>query len=177
LSVVDLLSLNFSRFWASLLPVGSAILLTILVNLPVSLTGGLFPAPILALPAIYFWALVRPDLMSPFAVLVIGVLEDLLSGGAPGLWAAGFLSAYALADRHRDILAGLSGAIALFGFAAAMLLASATAYILTWIVYLRWPALAPLLLANVVTVMFYPLIALPLGWLHRRVVGAMRGEA
>ena len=101
--MVDLLSLNFSRFSAALLPVGSAILLTILVNLPVSLMGGLFPAPILALPAIYFWALVRPDLMSPFAVLFIGVLEDLLSGGPPGLWAAGFLAAYALADRQRDI--------------------------------------------------------------------------
>jgi len=177
LSVVDFLHLNFPRFWASLLPVGSAILLTILVNLPVSLTGGLFPAPMLALPAIYFWALVRPDLMSPFAVLFIGLLEDFLSGGPPGLWASGFLAAYALADRQREILAGLSGAIALFGFAAAMLLASATAYILTWIVYLRWPAFAPLLLASVITVMFYPLIALPLGWMHRRVVGAMRGEA
>jgi rod shape-determining protein MreD len=174
--MVDLLSLNPPRFFAALLPVGSAVLLTLLVNIPLSLAYGLFPAPMLALAAIYFWALVRPDLMPPAAVLVIGLLEDLLSGGPPGLWASGFVAAYALADRQREILAGLSGAAALIGFAAATLLAATMAYVLTWIVYHQWPALAPLLLACVITVALYPLIAFPLGWTHRRVVGAMRGE-
>ena len=174
--MVDLLSLNPPRFFAACLPVASAVLLTILVNIPLSLAYGLFPAPMLALAAIYFWSLVRPDLMPPAAVLIIGLLEDLLSGGPPGLWAAGFMAAYTLADRQRDLLAGLSGAAALIGFAAASLLAAMTAYFLTWVVYHRWPALAPLLLACVVTVAVYPLLALPLSWAQRRVVGAMRGE-
>src|SRR5215831_12930086 len=103
--------------------------------------------------------------MPPFGVLVIGLLEDLLSGGPPGLWAAGFIAAYALTDRQRDLLAGLPGPAALLGLAAA------TAYALTLVVYLRPPALAPLLLSCVVTVMFHPLVVWPLGWFHRRVVG------
>jgi rod shape-determining protein MreD len=172
--VADPIALNVSRLFGSLLPGLSAVFLVMLVNLPVSLTGDLFPAPLLALTAVYFWALVRPDLMPPFVVLVVGLLEDLLSGGPPGVWATGFIAAYALVDRQRDNLAGLAGVAAVFGFAAAMLLAAAATFILTWIMYLRAPPLAPLLLASMVTVLFYPPIAMILGWMHRRAVGAIR---
>jgi rod shape-determining protein MreD len=158
----------------SLLPCLSAVLLMLLVNLPVPLTGGLLPAPLLALTAVYFWALVRPDLMPPFAVLVIGLLEDLFSGGPPGVWATGFVAAYALVDRQRDNLAGLAGIGAVVGFAAAMALAAFATFVLTWIMYLRHPPIAPLLLASVVTVLFYPPVALILGWIHRKAVGAIR---
>ena len=172
--MADPVALNVSRLFGSLLPGLSAVLLVMLVNLPVSLTGGLFPAPLLALTAVYFWALVRPDLMSPFTVLAIGLLEDLLSGGPPGVWATGFMAAYALVDRQRENLAGLSGAAAILGFAAAMALAAAATFLLTWVMYLRLPPLAPLLLASVITVMFYPPIAVVLSWMHRRMVGAHR---
>jgi rod shape-determining protein MreD len=151
------------------------LLLVMLANLPVSFTGGVLPAPVLALAAVYFWVLVRPDLMPPFAVLLVGLMEDLLSGGPPGLWAAGFLAAYALTDRQRETFAGLAGAGALLGFAGAMLLAGATAYVLASIIYVRLPPLAPLLLESVSTVVFYPLVAFSMGWVHRRIVGPMRG--
>lgn len=172
--MADPISGNVSRLLGSLLPCLSATLLVMLVNFPVSVTGGLLPAPVLALTAVYFWALVRPDLMPPFVVLVIGLLEDLLSGGPPGVWATGFVAAYALVDRQRDNLAGLGGAAAVLGFAAAMALAAAATFALTWVMYLRQPPLAPLLLASVVTVLFYTPIAMILGWVHRRSVGGLR---
>jgi rod shape-determining protein MreD len=172
--VADPIALNVSRLVGSFLPGLSAVLLVILVNLPVSLTGGLFPAPLLALIAVYFWALVRPDLMPPFLVLFVGLFEDLLSGGPAGIWATGFMAAYALVDRQRENLAGLAGAAAVLGFAAAMAVAAAATFVLTWIMYLRQPPLAPLLLAGVLTVLFYPPLAVVLGWLHRRAVGAIR---
>ena len=40
---------------------------------------------------------------------------------------------------------------------------------------LRLPPVAPLLLECIMSVVFFPLIALPSAWLHRRVVGPMRG--
>jgi rod shape-determining protein MreD len=172
--MADPVALNVSRLLGSLLPVLSAVLLVMLVNLPVTLTGGLFPAPLLALTAVYFWALVRPDLMPPFVVLFVGLLEDLLSGGPAGIWATGFMAAYALVDRQRENLAGLAGAAAVLGFAAAMALAATATFVLTWIMYMRQPPLAPLLLASVFTVLFYPPIAVVLGWVHRRAVGALR---
>lgn len=172
--MADPVALNVSRLLGSLLPVLSAVFLVMLVNLPVTLTGGLFPAPLLALTAVYFWALVRPDLMPPYVVLFVGLLEDLLSGGPAGVWATGFIAAYALVDRQRENLAGLAGAAAVLGFAAAMALAAAATFVLTWIMFMRQPPLAPLLLASVFTTLFYPPIAVVLGWMHRRAVGALR---
>src|SRR5260370_31313713 len=110
------------RFLSSALPVGLALLLVMLANLPVSFTGGVLPAPVLALAAVYFWVLVRPDLVPPFAVLMIGLMEGLLSGRPPWLWAAGFLAAYALTDRQRETFAGLAVRGAPTGFAGAKLL-------------------------------------------------------
>jgi rod shape-determining protein MreD len=172
--MADPVALNVSRLLGSLLPAFSAVLLVMLVNLPVTLTGGLFPAPLLALTAVYFWALVRPDLMPPYVVLFVGLLEDLLSGGPAGIWATGFMAAYALVDRQRENLAGLAGAAAVLGFAVAMATAATATFVLTWIMYMRQPPLAPLLLASVFTALFYPPLAVMLGWVHRRAVGAVR---
>ena len=172
--MADPVALNVSRLLGSVLPALSAVLLVMMVNLPVTLTGGLFPAPLLALTAVYFWALVRPDLMPPYIVLFVGLLEDLLSGGPAGVWATGFMAAYALVDRQRENLAGLAGIAAVLGFAVAMAVAATATFVLTWIMYMRQPPLAPLLLASVFTVLFYPPIAVVLGWVHRRAVGALR---
>jgi len=161
---------------AAFLPIISGAVLVLIANLPFSLTGGLLPAPVLALGAVYFWGLMRRDLMSPSVVLVLGLLEDFLSGGPPGLWAAGFLAAYALIDRQRDTLAGLSEFGGTLGFAGATLLAALSVYGLATIVYWRLPPPAPLLLESVVTVLFYPVVALPLSWLQRQFVGRSRGE-
>jgi rod shape-determining protein MreD len=165
------------RLFAALLPLLLSVALVVLVNLPVSLTGRLLPAPVLALAAIYYWVLVRPDLMPPAAVLVVGLLEDVLSGGPPGLWAAGFLAAFLLADRQRETLAGLSGIGAILGFAGSMLIAAVIAYTLAWVVYWRSAPVAPLFLETIITVLFYPVVALSMGWVQRRVVGPMRRES
>ena len=165
---------NLLRFFAALLPFLLSVLLVALANLPLSLTGGLLPAPILALASVYFWLLLRPDLMPAIAVLSIGLLEDMISGGPPGLWASGFLAAYAFTQRQRDVLEGLSSLGTLIGFAGVVSVAAGTAYALAWAVYLRAPPLSPLLLEGVMTVVLYPLVALPSGWLLRRVVGPAR---
>jgi hypothetical protein len=55
-----------------------------------------------------------------------------------------------------------------------MLVAAGTAYGLTWAIYWRSAPLAPLFLETIITVMFYPLIALSMGWVQRHVIGPMR---
>jgi rod shape-determining protein MreD len=164
------------RVLAALLPVLLSIFFVMLVNLPVSVTGGMIPAPQLALAPVYFWSLVRPDLMPPVAALGIGLIEDLFSGGAPGVWAGGFLAAYAFADRQRDSLAGLSGPGAVLGFGAAMFVAAAVAYMLAMLAYWRPAPLGPLLLQSAVSIVFYPLIAVLMNRLHRRFIGPGRSD-
>jgi rod shape-determining protein MreD len=175
-AVAELLFGRPLKLLAALLPFLSAAVLVVVANLPFSLTDGLLPAPVLALGAVYFWGLMRRDLMSPAIVLVLGLLEDFLSGGPPGLWASGFLSAYAFIDRQRETLAGLSEFGGIIGFAGATVLAALSVYGLATIVFWRLPPPAPLLLVSVVTVLFYPLVAIPLNWMQRQFVGRSRGE-
>lgn len=170
------MAVNPVRVLAALLPALLGALLVVVANLPVSLAGGLVPAPLLAFMPVYFWTLVRPDLMPPAAAFAIGLFEDLLSGGPPGVWGASFLVAYALLDRHRDAFAGLSGAGAILGFGAALMLAAGTAYVIVSIYYFRLPPVGPLFLQAVMTVVFFVPVAVMLGWIHRRFVGPMRSD-
>ena len=161
---------------AVITPFLCSVIAVALANMPVSLLGGLVPPPLFALMPVYFWCLVRPDLMPPALAFAIGILEDLFSGGPPGVWAAAFVATYAVVDRQRDTFAGLSGIGAILGFAAAMLVASITAYIIVSIYYGLLPPIAPLVVEIAVSVLFYVPAAIALGFLHRRLVGPQRSE-
>ena len=165
------------RFLASILPVCLGLIAAFVDNIPISFLGSLVPAPLLSLMTIYFWCLVRPDLMSPAWAFLIGMLEDILSGGPPGVWAASFVATYAVIDHQRDAFAGLSGWGALLGFATAVLVACGTAYVI--IDVLRWRLLpvGPLMSEFMVTVLFYIPAAFVLGAIHRHMVGPLRGDA
>jgi rod shape-determining protein MreD len=165
-----------NRFTAAVIPVSFAFLGVLIANVPVSFLGGIVPAPLLGLMPLYFWCLVRPDLMPPFWALVIGVLEDLLSGGPPGVWAVAFVATYALLDRQRDMFAGLSGFGAMMGFATAAAFSCATAYLVVAVYYWRIPPLAPVMGELSMSVIFYLPVVIVLGFVHRRFVGPMRSD-
>jgi rod shape-determining protein MreD len=169
------------RFLVVLVPLFCGLIGVVIANIPVSLLGGLVPPPLLALVPVYFWCLVRPDLMTPAAALAIGFAEDVLSGGPPGVWTLAFVLTYALVARQRDSFAGLSGLAAVVGFAAAATVACAIAWstvaalaLLTPNAHL--PPLASIIGELVMTVLFYVPTALVVGWLHHRLVGASRGD-
>lgn len=173
---MERLGFSFGGMAAATVPFFCGLFAVALSNFPVSFLGGLMPSPLFALMPVYFWGLVRPDLMPPALAFVIGVLEDLFSGGPPGVWAASFVAAYALIDRERDAFAGLSGIGAILGFATAMLVATAAAYVIVAIYFARLPPLSPLIVEITVTVLFYIPAAAVLGWIHRRFVGPLRRD-
>lgn len=168
--------MTFQSVLGAVIPFFFAILCTVLENVPVSLSGGIVPPPVLALMPIYYWCLVRPDLMPPFAVLIIGIVQDMLSGSPPGVWTLSFVAAYALVDRERESFAGLSGVGALLGFAAAMLVAGATAYFIVAFSYWHLPPIGPIMLEIAASVVFYIPVAYLMGVIHRRLVGPLRSE-
>src|ERR1700739_3543103 len=99
---------SFARFFAALVPFGLAILGSFIANFPISFTDGFLPAPLFGLMPVYFFGLMRPDLMPVGAALLAGAFEDLLWGGAPGVWAMAFVACYIFVDRQRESLAGLA---------------------------------------------------------------------
>jgi rod shape-determining protein MreD len=148
----------------------------VLANFPVSFLGGLVPPPLLVLMPLYFWAVVRPDLMTPFWIFVLGVLQDLFSGGPPGVWAASFLATYALIDNQRDMLASLSGVGAIVGFAVCVLVCCGCAYLIVGIYYWHLPPLAPMMAELAMTVFVYVFAVFLLSFLHHRFVGPLRSD-
>lgn len=164
------------RFLSALVPVSCGFLAVLLSNLPLSLTNGLVPAPLLGLVPIYFWCLVRPDLMTPAAVFGIGLFQDILAGGPPGIWTLSFVVTYAVIERQREAFAGLSGLGAVLGFATAALIASACAYATIALYYWHLPPIGPIVAELVVTVLFYIPGAYLAGLVHRRLVGPLRSD-
>jgi rod shape-determining protein MreD len=150
----------------------------LIANFPVSLMGGHVPPPLFVLMPIYFWALVRPDLMRPIAVFALGLIQDFLSGGGfpMGVWTLSFVIAYAVVDRNRDTFAGLGGIYAILGFATAAFIACGAALTITTIYNWRWSSLSLLATELAMTVLFYIPVVILLGTIHRRFVGPQRRE-
>lgn len=149
---------------------------TALSNVPISFTGNHVPAPLLGLMPIYFWCLVRPDLMSPMWALLIGLLEDVLAPGPPGLWAAAYIATYAAVSRQRDAFAGLSGFPAVLGFATAAFIACGTAYLIKCVLDWRVLPIGSIAGEMLSSAILYIPIAVFLSNVHRRFVGPLRSE-
>jgi rod shape-determining protein MreD len=164
------------RLLSAFVPVLCGFVAVLISNLPISLTNGLVPAPLLGLVPVYFWCLVRPDLMTPAAVFAIGVLEDILAGGPPGVWTLSFVITYAVIDRQRDAFAGLPGLGAVLGFATAALITCACAYFIIAFYYWHMLLIAPIVAELAVTALFYIPGAYVVGLIHRRLVGPLRSE-
>jgi len=165
-----------SRFLANAVPVLLALFGVVLTNLPFSLFGGWIPSPMYALMPIYYWCLVRPDLMSPGWVLVIGVAHDVVSGEPPGLWTTSFVATYAVIDKQRDAFAGLSGWGAILGFATAALIACTAHYTIFSLYHWQLMPVTDSIKEFAVTSIMYAVVLPLLGWAHRRLVGPLRSE-
>jgi rod shape-determining protein MreD len=164
------------RVLSALVPFLCGLIAVMVSNLPLSLTNGLVPAPLLGLVPIYFWCLVRPDLMTPAAVFGIGILQDVMAGGPPGIWTLSFVITYAVIDRQRDVFAGLPGLGAVLGFGIAALIACACAYFIVAFYYFHMPLVSPIVAELAMTVLFYIPGAYLAGIIHHRLVGPLRSE-
>ena len=164
------------RFLTALVPLLCGLAGALIGNIPISILSGKVPPPLFALVPVYFWCLVRPDLMTPAAALTIGFAEDILSGGPPGVWTLAFVLTYALVANQRDSFAGLSGLAAVVGFGAAAATACACAYATVAMLFWHLPPVAPIIGELAMTVIFYVPSAMVIGIIHRRLIGASRSD-
>lgn len=144
----------FRRVWMSL-PLIVTIAATLLVMAPMNLFQGALPAPDLALIAVFFWAIFGPSFLPPWAVLVLGLTQDVATGTPIGFWALIYLLAYGFAQSQRVFFVGRTGLGAWVGFAIVAALAAAAAWMLGSIVFMRWLPPGPIYWQAVMTVVFY----------------------
>lgn len=144
--------------------------LVILSQVPMQLPAAVALTPLLALIAIYFWALHSPDLMPAPAVFVVGMLQDILSGVPMGLNTFILLVVYGLVVSQRRFFFGKSFAVLWWGFATLCVVIAAFQWVLTSI--LSGAAVPPLaIIADYfTTAAVYPLVAYVFVLTHRNIL-------
>ena len=68
---------------------------------PLRIANGPDLMPILPLMTLYIWSTVRPRFIPPIVIFIIGILNDVLTGGVLGVWALAYLTSLTIA-RSRD---------------------------------------------------------------------------
>ncbi|MES2035997.1 MAG: hypothetical protein V4466_17660 [Pseudomonadota bacterium] len=81
---------------------------TILFAAPVRVFGLPLPEPVFPLVAAFGWAVIRPSIVAPFVLLLMGCFLDLFWGNALGLWGLSLLLAYAVTLFMRSMMTGQS---------------------------------------------------------------------
>ncbi len=142
----------------------------IILALPLRLFEGAAPTPIIPLVVVFFWSIYAPAYMPSVSVFLIGLLQDLLTGGPLGLWAVVYLVTQFVVMSQRSYFLGREQKVVWLGF----MLAAASASLILWLVMsLMSGVLLPvggLVAQMATTVLIYPLFGAVFGELHRRVL-------
>jgi rod shape-determining protein MreD len=156
----------------NVLPIATTVLAALLSIEPLHFDGYAALTPAFTLMATYHWTIYRPNLLPAPWLFLIGTIQDLLSGGLPGVTAVTLLLARALVFPHRlyfvdrpfpFIWAGftlLTGGAVLFSWALHSLLAAES-------LDLRGPVLRAVL-----TIALFPIASFLLGGSQRALMGA-----
>lgn len=114
-------------------------------------------APPLALMALYYWTIHRPDLLRPGMAFVVGLLNDLVQGLPPGLSALLYVGLHQILLRQRRFFAGHAFFMMWSGFA----LTALAGKLLEWALVCLWGwQLAPILpvaMQTLLAVAFFPI--------------------
>jgi rod shape-determining protein MreD len=81
---------------------------TILFGIPLRLWGLQLPEPVFPMAAVFAWAIIRPSVLAPMAIVIMGLCLDIFWGGPLGLWALIMLVAYGVVLGGRSMSAGQS---------------------------------------------------------------------
>lgn len=128
-----------------------------LLTIPIRVFNLGLPEPVLPLVVVFAWAVIRPSILAPFLVVLLGVFLDLLWGGPTGLWGVSLLASYGLVLAARPMLTGRGPIMLWIWYGAACLLAFGVGVLITFVRTASIPNLLPLGWQALITILLYPL--------------------
>lgn len=137
-------------------PMVQALAATLLLALPIRFWGLALPEPVFAMPVAFAWAVIRPSMLAPFGVALMGFFMDLLWGGPLGLWAVCLLIAYGVALGGRAMLAGQSRGMMWAWYGVLTALAMSAGYLFTMLDVKGMPSPLSVFWQFLATVVLYP---------------------
>ena len=112
-------------------PMLQVIAATLVFALPLRFFGYGLPEPVFAMPAVFAWAVIRPSMLAPLAVLILGVFLDFLWNSPTAFWAVCLLLPYGVVLAGRAMLAGQSQLMMWAWYAGSTALALGAGYLFT----------------------------------------------
>lgn len=135
-----------------------SVLLTI-APLQIGLLGLSVPMPVLPLIIVFLYAVYDPSGLAPAVTFSIGVIHDLLYGGAIGPWASVYIAIQFLVYSQREYLRGRVFHVIWLAFALALLVAAPLFWLERSMLAERFLSVWPLFSQFGATVLFYPAVA------------------
>jgi rod shape-determining protein MreD len=114
-------------------------------------------APPLALMAVYYWAIHRPDLFRPGMAFLVGLLNDALHFLPLGLSALLFVAAHQFVFSQRRFFAGHSFYMMWWGFALTVLIVMFAEWTLLDLLRRQMIPLMPVFLQALLAIVIFPL--------------------
>ena len=132
--------------------------LSIVLATPVALFGLKLPEPILPMVLAFAWPLIRPSMLAPFVLFLLGLFTDLLLSGAQplGVWSLGLLVIYAVVLASRSLLAGQETQNLFVWYACCTLLAFLLTYLIVSIRATNAPSILSLFGQMIPTLLLFP---------------------
>lgn len=159
-----------SRIVMMLLPFVIGVICVFFSFVPVGRIFGTSVMPAFALMAIYYWAVVRPEMFPVYAVFLVGLLSDLLSGGPFGLWAFIYVLTYAVVLTQRFLAVNAPFSVFWFGFLLAAAFAGLTSWIVASLIHGVFISVRPIFMHMLATVLVFPVLAFLFGRIERRIL-------
>lgn len=129
---------------------------TIVFAAPIRIFGLQPPEPVFPMVCAFGWAVIRPSILAPFILLLLGAFLDVFWGGALGLWPVSLLVAYAGTLFMRNMMTGQSRPMMAAWYAGMSLVALATGYLITMLDVKSAPSLIAVFWQFLATSLLYP---------------------
>ena len=137
-------------------PLVQAIVATILFGIPVRLWGLQLPEPVFPMPVVFAWAVIRPSVLAPLGILLMGLFLDVFWGGSMGLWPLCLLIAYGILLVGRSMMAGQSRTILWIWYGMVAAIAELSGYLFIMLDEKSMPSLVSVGWQLLVTVVLFP---------------------
>jgi rod shape-determining protein MreD len=129
---------------------------TILFGVPIQLWGLQLPEPVFPMAAVFAWAVIRPSILAPVAIVLMGLFLDIFWGGPMGLWALCLLIAYGLVLGGRSMTAGQSRVAMWVWYAVVTAVAMGAGFLIEAIRARAMPGLVATGWQYLATIVLYP---------------------
>lgn len=146
-------------------PVLVALLLMFLLMVPLRLPNFGTIAPSIALMAVFYWAVYRPELFGPYAVGLLGFVQDALSGAPLGMNALVCLLAYSSVVSQRQLFLAHGFFILWWGYTLTAMIAGLISWSIVSCLNFSMIPFDPVLYQAAVGIALFP----PMAWIFSRV--------